>query len=59
MRDDICAGCGKPLVARPDGSRLRCCGRGYCSDMAPLPRDSWWPMKKKYGRHLYEKRERI
>lgn len=55
-RPDTCAGCGKPLAELPNGARLKCCGKGYWSDRAPLPRDAWWPVPQKGGRFLYEKR---
>jgi hypothetical protein len=55
---DLCAGCLKPLVTLPHGGRLRCCGAGYWSRRAPEPRDAWWPVTRRGGWFLYEKRER-
>ena len=52
---DTCAGCNKPLTILPNGSRLRCCGKGYWSGLAPLARDAWWPVKRSGGRTLYRR----
>jgi hypothetical protein len=38
---DLCAACHTPLTTLPNGSRLRCCGKGYWSRRAPEPRDRW------------------
>lgn len=50
----ICLGCGKNIERRADGAWPRCCGRlDYQSELAPLPRDAWYPTPRKGKLHIY------
>lgn len=51
---DLCAKCKTPLVVNDNGSRLRCCGKGYLSPNPPNKTDSWFPVRKVNKLYLYK-----
>ena len=54
---DLCGACRTPLVYTEHGARVKACGcgqtAGYWSKSEPLPRDAWFPVRRRGGLVLY------
>lgn len=49
-----CGECGSELVRVGKAGTAQCCaGRGYWSELKPLPRDRWYPALERGGMFFY------